>query len=194
MDYARLLASWKEAFGRENLIVRRFEAEDFPDGDLLADFAAQVPFSLEGFERPAVLNQAMNAQGIAFLREFNRHVPVMVNRRVNPSRGPIIKAVQQVTAEGRLTIPSDIAAAIEKQFVESNRKISSEYFGGRHKPLFSRPKSVGDKSVESLLELGPEQAVEIAAGIWVQMQRQIRRLQRSKAAHEGGEPRKKRRR
>jgi hypothetical protein len=180
MDYLSLISHWQEAFGRENIIVRRFEAADFPGGDLFADFAAQIPFSIEGFERPTPLNEALNAQAIAFLREFNRHVPVIVNGKVNHLRGPIVKAVKHATAEGQLTILPEIAEAIEKQFEESNRKVSAEFFEGRYEPLFSRPKSVGDASTEALLELGPEQAIEIAAKIWVQLQRQIRHLQRAK--------------
>ncbi len=183
MDYWRLITHWQESFGRDSMIVRRFEPEDFPGGDLFADFAALIPFSLDGFERPSRLNETLNAQAIAFLREFNRHVPVFVNGRVNPLRESIVKAVKNATTEGQLTIVPEIAAAIEKHFEESNRKISKEYFDGRYDPLFSPAKCVGAATTESLLDIGAEQAIEIAAKIWVQQRRQIRHMGRSK-----GEP------
>src|ERR1700733_2491627 len=43
-DYSRLLDPWAQAFGRENIVARRFEPADFPGGDLLLDFAGASGF------------------------------------------------------------------------------------------------------------------------------------------------------
>jgi hypothetical protein len=186
MDYAALLEPWRKIFGRENMIVRRFVPADFVDGDLLSDFAAQIPFDLSGFTRSEPRNEALGARELAFLRAFNARLPRWVDGRKNPARRNLIDALRRLNDTGRrLTVPPETAQAIASEFEESNRRVSEEYFGGKWQPLFPAPKLVSDADVNALLELTLEDAMDIACRLWSD---QELRLQ------EGEAPRKRRRR
>jgi hypothetical protein len=176
MDYFRLISRWGEIFGRDNMIVRRFEIEDFPNGDLLADFASLIPFDPEGFDRLPPRNQSLSAQALAFLIEFNRSVPAVSDGKINPLRAGIIRMLQKTTNGERLTIPPEVAVAIEKRFEDSNRKVSSEYFSGRYDPLFSQVKRLNEARKDAPLNISTEQAIEIAAKIWLALNSRILEL------------------
>jgi hypothetical protein len=151
MDYWTLLEAWRNAFGRENMIVRRFEPQDFVDGDLLADFAAQIPFEIGGFVRPEPRNLALGAKELAFLRAFNARVPRWIEATPNAGRGNIVAALTRCGEQGpRLSVSPEIAAGIMANFKRSNRRVSEEYFGGRFEPLFSEPQLVSDANVDLL--------------------------------------------
>src|SRR5438045_215951 len=95
MDHLALLEPWRKIFGRENMIVRRFEPEDFPAGDLLADFSSVVPFDISGFRRGKRQNESISALALAFLRELNKHVPALLGGEENPARKGIIGALRR---------------------------------------------------------------------------------------------------
>jgi hypothetical protein len=178
MDYMALLAPWRKIFGRENMIVRRFERTDFLEGDLLSDFAAQIPFDTSGFIRPEPRNEALSARELAFLREFNLRVPRWIEEAENPNRGNIVAALVRCSDQGRrLTVSSQVASSIAAQFDDSNRRVLEEYFGARSQPLFSEPTLVSDADVESLLELKPADAMDIACKLWSEQQSRIQQLE-----------------
>ena len=87
MDYDALLSPWRRIFGRENLIVRRFEPSDFTEGDLLADFASAIPFELSGLNRGKSYNLALSAPALAFLREFNKRLRPRIDAGEDLERG-----------------------------------------------------------------------------------------------------------
>jgi hypothetical protein len=176
MDYFNLISRWAEIFGRDNMIVRRFEIGDFPNGDLLADFAALIPFEAEGFDRLPPLNESLPARALAFLREFNRHVSATSNGKINPLRAGIGRMLAETTGGERLTIPPDVAVAIQKKFEHSNRKVSSRYFLGRYDPLFSGNKKAVDAGKDIPPDISAEQAIEISAKIWLVLNSRILEL------------------
>jgi hypothetical protein len=167
MDYFRLLEPWQKIFGRENMIVRRFERAHFVDGDLLSDFAAQIPVETGGFTRTEPRNEALGARELAFLREFNARVPRWIDETVsNPARGNIVTALADLSdAAPRLSVSSDVAAAIMKHFEKANARIAEEFFGGSN-PLFSPPQLVADVDVNALLDLKCSDAMDIACKLW----------------------------
>jgi hypothetical protein len=167
MDYQRLLEPWQKIFGRENMTVRRFERAHFVDGDLLTDFAAQVPINTSGFDRTEPRNEALGARELAFLREFNARVPRWIDGGVpNPARGNIVTALASLGEAGpRLRVSPEVAAAIMKHFEQSNARIAEEYFGGSN-PLFSPPQLVADVDINALLELKCSDAMDIAGKLW----------------------------
>lgn len=166
MDYDALISVWSEEFGSSNIIVRRFEPQDFVQGDLLTDFAATIPLDMSGLERINRRNEALSAQGLAFLREFNRRIPRFVDGVENLARGNILGALARICAGPRLTIPAAVAETIMKQFSESNRRVSAQYFNGRFDPLFSPPRYVGETDVRLLLSLSRDEVLDIAAKLW----------------------------
>ena len=178
MDYWRLLEPWQKIFGRQNMIVRRFERVHFVDGDLLSDFAAQVPFNTSGFTRTEPRNEALGARELAFLREFNARVPRWINGAVaNSARGNIVTALAGLSEAGpRLSVSPDIAAAIMQHFENSNRRMVEEYFDGVQ-PLFSTPQLVSEVDVDALLELKCSDAMDIACRLWGEQESKLQNLE-----------------
>jgi hypothetical protein len=178
MDYCVLLDPWQKIFGRENMIVRRFERAHFEEGDLLSDFAAQIPFDTSGFTRTEPRNEALGARELAFLREFNTRVPRWIDKKVlNPARLNIVNAVANLSGDSpRLSVSPEIAAAIMDQFEASNRRIAEEYFGTSD-PLFSPAQLVADVDVHELLELKCSDAMDIACKLWGEQEEKLQRLE-----------------
>lgn len=174
MDYYGLVDRWQKIFGRENMIVRRFDPAHFVDGDLMSDFAAQIPFDPSGFTRSEPRNEGLGARELAFLREFNTRVPRWIDGKVlNPARANIVKAVANLRGESpRLTVSSEIAASILQQFESSNRQIAAEYFDGAD-PLFSPAQLVSDSDVHELLQLKCSDAMDIACMLWTEQERRL---------------------
>ncbi|HWY15775.1 MAG TPA: hypothetical protein VNX86_11615 [Rhizomicrobium sp.] len=184
LDYSQMLSPWSEIFGRKNLIVRRFEADDFPNGDLLADFAAQAGLDGGQLEGMPFANTSLNGPALAFLREFNKRVPLAIDEKPNPLRGRIAAFLESYEGGQKFSIPRQIAETIEARYRESNDETSREYFGSRFMPLFSPAKCVN--SAGSLNDvLDAEQAVAIAAHLWGAQQRAINRFRKmGKKRHE----------
>jgi hypothetical protein len=180
MDYRALLEPWRKTFGRENLIARRFERAHFVEGDLLSDFAAQIPFDTAEFTRSEPRNEALGARELAFLREFNARVPRWIDATVtNPARENIVTALAGLSEVGvgqRLSVSPEIASAIMQHFEKSNGQIAKEYFADGE-ALFSPPQLVADVDVDALLELKCSDAMDIACKLWGEQQLRLQQLE-----------------
>lgn len=177
MDYAALLKPWRKIFGHENMIVRRFVRTDFVDGDLLSDFAAQIPFDTSGFFRPEPRNESLGARELAFLRAFNQRVPRWVEGEKNPARRNLIEALTRFSDhDRRLTIPLDKAQRIASRFEASNRRVSEEYFGGKWQPLFPAPQLVSDTRVNEMFDLSVDHAMDIACRLLGDQELRLQKL------------------
>lgn len=178
MDYARLLAPWRDIFGMEHLIVRRFEPEAFHGGELVSDFGAQIGFDALTFVPATRRNEAPDAQCVAFLREFNKHIPHLTGGRRNPLRGRIVNYLEQISSVDKFAVARDIADAIEERFQDSNKKVSTEYFNSPHIPLFRDPRSVSSAPRDTTVREDAATTVRIAARLWAEQQREINILSR----------------
>lgn len=177
IDYAALLEPWRKTFGRENMIVRRFERSDFVDGDLLSDFAALISCDISAFARAEPLNEALGARELAFLRAFNARIPRRVEGKKNPAGRSLVQALVRLSEPGRrLTVSPDVAEEIAKEFEESNRRVSEEYFGGKWQPLFPAPKLVSDTNVDVLMDLSVDDAMDVATRLWIDLDRRLQEL------------------
>ena len=176
-DYAKFLEPWCEMFGRENVIVRRFEAGDFPNGDLVADFAAQLGLDTGAFETVPRLNPSLPAASIAFLREFNKSVPRIVDGQINPLRRLLVNILQNYRAGERLLLPPEYATAIAERYRESNEKVSADFFGGRFSPLFSAASAVGAAGTSLNDTIDTADAIALAAHLWTEQQQKIRKME-----------------
>ena len=139
MDYAKLLADWSAVFGRDNVVARRFVTADFPDGDLIADFAGVIGLDAAGLPRPERLNEALDVECLAFLRQFNRHVPRIENGRLNPLRKPIVAVIERASEGPAYRLPAPFAEQIAASYADTNAVVAAAYFPGLAGPLFPPP-------------------------------------------------------
>jgi hypothetical protein len=140
-DYALLLDRWSDVFGSGNVVVRRFEPADFPEGDVLRDFTDAIGLDIGGLVHPALANPSLDAESLAFLRAFNRRLPSFLAERVKPFRGALVRVLQRRRGK-RFVIARSLAQRISDAYGESNARVSEVYFGSRDRPLFSPPRLV----------------------------------------------------
>jgi hypothetical protein len=136
-DYTILLNRWAAVFGRENLIVRRFEPSDFVDGDLLTDFAATIGLESTKLVSVPRYNESLDVESLAFLRAINRHLPRRTSERLGSLRSAAVTILQRRRGGTKFVISPTLASQIEARFRPSNDRVSAEYFDSRHHPLFS---------------------------------------------------------
>ncbi|HEX3665408.1 MAG TPA: hypothetical protein VHU23_09270 [Rhizomicrobium sp.] len=141
-DYARLLDRWATTFGRGNLIVRRFEPQDFVDGDLLADFAAATDLGFKNLVAVPRHNESLDAESLAFLRAINRGFPQKIAERVGSLRSAAVAVLQRRQGGTKFLIPPKLAGRIGTHFRASNEYVSRQYFESRYQPLFAPAKLV----------------------------------------------------
>lgn len=146
-DYALLLDRWSGVFGKDNLVVRRFEPAEFPGGDVIEDFARVIGLDKSGLRVPRRANPSLDAESLAFLRSVNRSLSTRMAICVQPFRGAIVRALQRRRGGTRFTIPRSLAAKIEDAYRGSNERVAAEYFALRYSPLFSPPTLVSDSPV-----------------------------------------------
>jgi hypothetical protein len=137
-DYGLLLNRWSQMFGRENVIVRRFESADFVGNDLIADFADAVGLDVQGMRRTARSNPSLDAEALAFLRALNRRLPRGRANRVDRFRGALVRVLQR-RGGTKFVIARTLSQRIEEAYRQSNERVSAEYFASRFRPLFSPP-------------------------------------------------------
>lgn len=166
-DYFRMIELWSSVFGKDNIIVRRFGEEYFKDHDLISDFVDAAGLPRPAIEMPARKdNASLSGAQIEFLRLFNKHVPAMVDGKLNPLRGRDIGlAISNNNVDRRKFVVS--SAKMKKMldsYSESNERLRQAYFPGLCAPLFNQSDSGTDSLPETVLSI--EDAVAIAAGMW----------------------------
>jgi len=159
-DYSLLLERWSAAFGRENIVARRFEQMDFPGGNLLADFADTVGIDAALLSPVPRSNPSIDAESLAFLRATNRNLPQLLAKHIAPYRGRILGVLQRRRGGTKFIISPALANKIEVAFRESNKIVSDTYFRSRFHPLFSPPLLTGP--VTPLTSIGPVAALRLA--------------------------------
>jgi len=165
VDYARMLAPWARVFGVENMQVRRFDAGDMKDGDIVEDFASVVGFETKELERTDRLNQSLDVEALEFLRRFNSHFPRVKGEGGNPERAGVVEALLARQGGEGFRMSRAKALEIEERFRESNCEVNEKYFGSRHDPLFPPSLSVHpDDHPGNVLSV--DASVRICAALW----------------------------
>jgi hypothetical protein len=162
-DYKLLLDRWVEAFGKENVAVRRFEPADFHNSDLIDDLASAIGLDTKGLQRLPRANPSLDAESLAFLRGFNRRLPRALSARIQPFRGGIVRVLQRHRGGTKFVIPRGQAERIEAAYRESNKRVSADYFGSRFRPLFSPPLLVSETEDPPRDRIGALIAIHVAA-------------------------------
>jgi hypothetical protein len=143
-DYAVMLERWSAVFGRDNIVVRRYEKDDFPNGDIRKDFTRALEIDTETLTDTRDLNNSLDAESIAFLRGFNRRVPAALANQAAALRIGIAAVLRRRRGGTKFVIPRDLASRIEVMFRASNAQVAADYFPSLASPLFSPPSYAGE--------------------------------------------------
>jgi hypothetical protein len=178
-DHWQLISRWARAFGKESILCRKYEKPSLKGGDVILDFldATHIDQNLP-FERPESLNESLDANTLEFLRLFNKHVPRFVANELNKARDNVVPLLGEISKGPLATLSEEDLKRFMSQFLDSNRQVAIEYFGGEASgsddPLFAPRADERERTREPALTV--ELAVEISAWLWQQKQAQIERM------------------
>lgn len=148
-DYHAKLALWAEAFGRQTLVVRRFEPDALVGGDVLADFAQiigvpelRVPVRENvGLTRnQALVGLTLQADGyrndvIYDIMEGGAMVSSIPDTG-DPLPDPLRERLHGVLEGGRFEPARAEAESFVSRYVDSNRRLAETYGDGTHAGYF----------------------------------------------------------
>jgi hypothetical protein len=183
-DYFSMAERWAAIFGRESMVVRRYDRRWLRNGDAVDDFCAVVgidaPSEASGYERPPRLNQSLDATACEFLRMFNAHLPRFLEKGINPARGDIENMLLHVSRGQVPCLPPAELESFTASCRASNARLADAYFGGAAEgegdPLFGAAGAVRPRASQTDLTL--DAAMRIFARLWEQKQTEVSRLRR----------------
>jgi hypothetical protein len=173
-NYDLMLRPWTKVFGKEALMVKVYERSKMKDGDLVADIFSILDYTPDAsMQTPPRGNSRLDAYTLAFLLEFNRHVPASQDSSLNPLRGNIGAALEVISDGPKPKCSAEDLQKVIDRFANSNRLVAREYLGIENGQLFSNSR-VADYDDDA--ELTVEKAIEIAAHMWTWKQEEVVRL------------------
>ncbi|EOZ7219211.1 hypothetical protein ACRDDU_000860 [Campylobacter coli] len=165
-NHKQTLQWWGEVFGKENLIVRLFDKNEFYQGDLLKDFIHSIGLEWDDeFIIPPKQNESLDLLGIDLLRRINKFLPLFCNNARNIFRGDLHHfAVKHFTSKDshlKFQPPKEVVQSYIDYFEESNEWVRKEFFPHKER-LFSKKDLTDYKENYELKEMKPEYRDKIA--------------------------------
>ena len=132
-QYGKILDGIAEVIGKENLIVRRFDAESWRDGSIIHDFMHEIGIDVNKIRTKKTLHpliqQLLKRPQNSLPRWLTRSMKSMKMLRRNCSENYIQKDHTEMLAKEELQ-------QFLKKYETENERIAREYIGDGH-PLFS---------------------------------------------------------
>ncbi|HED0456729.1 TPA: hypothetical protein R4K10_001367 [Campylobacter coli] len=165
-NHKQTLQWWGEIFGKENLIVRLFDNNEFYQGDLLKDFIHSIGLEWDDeFIIPPKQNESLDLLGIDLLRRINKFLPLFCNNARNIFRGDLHHfAAKHFTSKDshlKFQPPKEVVQSYIDYFEESNEWVRKEFFPHKER-LFSKKDLTDYKENYELKEMKPEYWDKIA--------------------------------
>ncbi len=160
-NHKQTLQWWGEIFGKENLIVRLFDNNEFYQGDLLKDFIHSIGLEWDDeFIIPPKQNESLDLLGIELLRRVNS-----ISSRYTGVQ-PFIKTFCEkhfTSKDSHLKFqpPKEIMQSYINYFEESNEWVRQEFFPHKER-LFPKKDLSNYKENYELKEMKPEYWDKIA--------------------------------
>lgn len=165
-DFHRLMSNYAEVFGVASLRPRLFEADRLVNGDVVADFFANlnIPVSPGPMVRD---NPSLSREQARFLELFNARFPLIVEGGLNPNSGQVISAIRD-TLRGRVGRPSRTQAQVfQAQFDEVNLMARERFLSHLDRPsLFDDDFSEYPEEDETSWPLTESEMMDFTVAIW----------------------------
>ena len=185
-NYEKMLGVWEKSAGRANMIVRRFGRAYLKDGSLIADFFDAVGMDVpDGVVADRVLNPALDAYTVEFLRLANPLLPPAPVDGGERERLPFIKALEGISERNTPIIPADILREMDMIFRDCNKAVAERYFPELGGVLFPPFVEGADQAVPVLTI---EKAVEIAVRLWQIKADELKKIRAKAKMHRPGGP------
>ncbi len=129
-DYRTQLAAWSQAFGRDAIVVRPYEAQAFTGGSIIEDFFSLIGVSSEGLTvTPERVNSGINRDVLEFQRIVNA-LPMTIQEKRRFHRS-LIELTAKTAGSGlfdeRPVLDATARRAIMDAYAESNRAVAQTY-------------------------------------------------------------------
>ncbi len=178
-NWAKMLEPWDRSFGRDRMVVRRFQASVLVNGDIVDDFLSITGLQQESYARQSALSNP----------SFDEHLGALAHRvkdlfssehdsgffedmrfAIGPKAFKGLKGSVLLTLEDRRQI---LAA-----YGECNRIVKEKYFPelGQNEPLFEEPSTKDVISLTEIEELRCQQDVLVRA--IVGLAKRVRKLEK----------------
>jgi hypothetical protein len=146
-DFHEIARRWSGAFGRERCHFRIHDRRAFVGGDIRRDFIALLPEVADPDALDyavASSNESLSALELSLYRLVNEKVPYWnaAAGGIDPLNLRLKAAISACDALRVGRAANDCAAEIRALYLESNRRLSEEFFGGR--PLFDATPPASD--------------------------------------------------
>ncbi|MEM8830815.1 MAG: hypothetical protein AAGE96_15865 [Cyanobacteria bacterium P01_G01_bin.19] len=132
-NYYLMLSNWRNIFGADNLIVRKFDKSILKNNDLIDDFFCLIDDVLiKSISKDISLkNESLNMIGQFLGRSVNQAIPIYYDTGLlNPIRDQAIsKICQSFNGRGQTCNKNDYDK-IYTSFEASNIKLNEEFLGG----------------------------------------------------------------
>jgi len=150
LDYDRLLRTWANVFGQENLVPRIFESQRFVGGTVVSDFLSLLPGLPAGFaaglQARAPANTSLSAPALEFLRLIQGVVPFGFKGNANPERAALMPRINALPQLPKPVMSHVQAARIMAHYMPGNQKVAETYFAGGTAALFAQDVRSSDAS------------------------------------------------
>ncbi len=142
-NYQQILQHFSEVFGKENMIVRLFDKNEFVQGDLIKDFLSAVGIAWNPeFIIPKNQNETLDLLGIEIARHlYERELPTLEN---DTTSSKIYEYVSKSLTSKDLALkfmpPKEMYESYLNFYTESNEWVRAEFFP--HKQSLFLPKDL----------------------------------------------------
>ena len=143
LNYIECLSSLAAAFGRQNIIVRPYEKQQFHGGTIFADFLHYV-FGMELTDEFKIPEGDINSRLHGTVLEYKRLVNFLAlsSDQKSSTLGPLLELSSRFFQEGRpdhLLLSPKKRLEIIQQYMPMNERIARDYLGRADGRLFYDP-------------------------------------------------------
>lgn len=143
-NYKQVLQNFAQVFGKESMIVRLFDKNEFEQGDLLKDFLSAVGLAWDNdFVIPKNQNETLDLLGIEIARNLYKHDFPLIQNDVIASKiyAYTTKSLTSKDPNLKFMPKKDMYEAYLEFYADSNEWVRAEFFPQRQS-LFP-PKDLG---------------------------------------------------
>lgn len=160
--YDKALLNWSEVFGKENLIVRPYEKQQFYNGNIIADFfhhALGLEFTDESRNTEKKVNISYSSDALEYKRFLN-----LLSVEDAGQIDCLLQSYSEGNNDGYTNIISpEILRGIYDLYAESNKRTAIEYLGRQDGRLFYDPPPDPQESWRPYPGLSDEKVCKITA-------------------------------
>ncbi len=172
LNYDKMLARWVNVFGKENVVVRPYEKQQFKNQDLIADFLEIVGLDLSAdFKKlKKNANPRLPAETIEYMRFLNCLIKEKKQRKkvkirlMDYSAARFKDGTEAVFYNHALFSP-DQKREIIARYDDSNQKVARDYLGRENGCLFQESPPHVSTSESPEIRLTDEMIVEMTRSL-----------------------------